>query len=165
MLEVDALLPPVFTFLSCNLSPATNCHYSYFICSCSKTLLYCIDATGALIMAVSDSIFLMLSTFFFRFSCSSTLGWGICSGMYRSGINILLGVLRMLSMVSSLYFSSLLLSVDRTKSGASILCLKARSMSKSSLALRPSRLPSITKLSCGAVWCLLCSFGTARRCP
>lgn len=63
------------------------------------------------------------------------INYPTCSGIYLSGITILFGVPKSWSIVLSLYFNSLWLKVDLTTSGALILGLSARSMSRSSLAL------------------------------
>lgn len=82
---------------------------------------------------VSESIFRMDSAFLLRLSCSSLEISGVDSGTYLSGIRILPGVPRILSIVSDVYFTSDLERVERTTSGVFSLGRRARSMSRSSL--------------------------------
>lgn len=82
---------------------------------------------------VSESIFLMASTFSCRRFFSSGDSSGACSGMYRSGIRILLGAPKRLSMVFSEIFSRGP-RADRTISGALMRGRSATSMSRSSRA-------------------------------
>lgn len=79
----------------------------------------------------------MASAFLDRLSCSSGDNAGVFSGTYLSGINILPGVPKILSIVSALYLiGSVLDKVDRTTSGVPFsLGLSALSISTSSRAL------------------------------
>jgi hypothetical protein len=82
---------------------------------------------------VSVSIFLIASTFSCLRFFSSGDSSGACSGMYRSGIRILLGAPNKLSIVFSEIFSRGP-RAERTTSGALILGRRATSMSRSSRA-------------------------------